>query len=71
VRISAGDSEATPAQMTRDKAYAILGIADNKEIKFDNILSLKNKLLDLNAGDREKLLEVCKVGFISLWVAVV
>ena len=55
---SAGDSEATPAQMTRDKAYAILGISDNKDLKFDNILNLKNKLLESNSGDRDKLLEV-------------
>lgn len=51
-----GDPGAKPTQMSREEAYSTLGIPENT--KFDDVLKVKNRLVEENSNDRDKLSEV-------------
>jgi hypothetical protein len=58
VKRSAGDAEATPASMTLDEAYELLGVQETSA-SFDQILAAKNSLARKYEGDKDKIAQVC------------
>ena len=60
-RSSAGDAEATPANMTLDEAYELLGVKESAS--FDDILVAKNQQIRKLGGDRDKVVRVCAPGW--------
>ena len=55
-RSSAGDAEATPANMTLDEAYDLLGVKESAS--FDDILVAKNQQIRKHEGDRDRIIRV-------------
>ena len=53
---SAGESEAEATSMTKRQAYDLLGVKEGAG--FDEILSVKKKLIAGSSGDRERELQV-------------